>query len=65
MRAVAPMTRISATEEMEIFLTGLPPVEMPAVEQDNFEVVETLGGSAQFEDPKEQLAGVQAAGLGR
>jgi hypothetical protein len=48
--------RVTATETLELYLCGLPPVELPAVEQSNFDVVEVLGGGTQFEDPKDQYA---------
>jgi hypothetical protein len=48
--------RVTAAEELVLYLCGLPPVELPAVQQDNFDVVEVLGGATQFEDPKDQYA---------
>jgi hypothetical protein len=51
--------RVTATETLELYLCGLPPVELPAVEQSNFDVVDVLGGGTQFEDPKDQYATTQ------
>jgi hypothetical protein len=51
--------RVTAAEELVLYLCGLPPVELPAVQQDNFDVVEVLGGGTQFEDPKDQYATTQ------
>jgi hypothetical protein len=48
--------RVTATETLELYLCGLPPVELPSVQQDNFDVVEVLGGGTQFEDAKDQYA---------
>jgi redox-sensitive bicupin YhaK (pirin superfamily) len=48
--------RVNPTEELEIYLTGLPPVELPVVPQDNFEVVDVLGNATQFENPRDQYA---------
>jgi hypothetical protein len=47
--------RISATDEMELFLTGLPPVQFPVVESDNFDYVDGHGNAIQFEDPKQAV----------
>jgi hypothetical protein len=51
--------RITATEQLEIYLTRLPPVELPAVEQGNFDFADTLGNAIQFENPKDQYEGVK------
>jgi hypothetical protein len=51
--------RVRATEALVLYLCGLPPVEVPAVQQDNFEVVEVLGGNTQFENPQDQYAGAK------
>jgi hypothetical protein len=48
--------RVTATEELVLYLCGLPPVELPAVPQDNFDVVDVLGNATQFENPQDQYA---------
>ena len=48
--------RVSATQELVLYLCGLPPVELPAVQQDNFDVVDVLGNATQFENPQDQYA---------
>jgi hypothetical protein len=52
--------RVSATEELVLYLCGLPPVELPAVQQDNFDVVDVLGNATQFENPQDQYAGAKS-----
>jgi len=46
--------RITATEETELYLIGLPPVELPEVDRDNFDYADVLGSAIQFEDPKDE-----------
>jgi hypothetical protein len=46
---------VSATGEMELFLTGLPPVQFPVVESDNFDYADGLGNAIQFEDPNQAV----------
>jgi hypothetical protein len=46
---------VSVTEEMELFMTGLPPVRFPAVESGNFDYADGLGNTTQFEDPKQAV----------
>jgi hypothetical protein len=52
--------RVTATEELVLYLCGLPPVELPAVQQDNFDVVDVLGNATQFENPQDQYAGAKS-----
>jgi hypothetical protein len=46
--------RITATEETELYLLGLPPVEVPETDPDNFDYADVLGNAIQFEDPKDE-----------
>jgi hypothetical protein len=57
--------RITATEELEMYLTGLPPVELPVVRQDNFEVVDVLGNATQFENAEDQYARTRTERVGQ
>jgi hypothetical protein len=52
--------RVSAAEELVLYLCGLPPVELPAIQQDNFDVVDVLGNATQFENPQDQYAGTKS-----
>jgi hypothetical protein len=49
--------RISATDEMELFLTGLPAVRFPVVETDNFDYADGPENphAIQYEDPKQAV----------
>jgi hypothetical protein len=46
---------VSATDEMELFLTGLPPVQFPVIESGNFDYADGLGNAIQFEDPNQAV----------
>jgi len=37
-----------------LYLIGLPPVELPEVDRDNFDYADVLGSAIQFEDPKDE-----------
>jgi hypothetical protein len=43
--------QVSATDEMVLYIVGLPPVQLPAVASDQFDVI-TSDGAIQFENPK-------------
>lgn len=45
--------RLAATEEMELFEIGLPPVQTPPVETALFDVVDGHGNVTEFEDVRE------------
>ncbi len=44
---------ISATEELQVFLTGLPPVRVPPVDTALYDIVDGHGNVTQFEDVRE------------
>ena len=44
--------RLRATEEMVLHIVGLPPVQLPAIPSDQFDVV-TTDGAIQFENPRQ------------
>jgi hypothetical protein len=44
--------RVHATEEMVLHIVGLPPVQLPAIPSDQFDVV-TSDGAIQFENPRQ------------
>jgi hypothetical protein len=43
--------RVSVTDEMVLYIVGLPPVQLPAIPSDQFDVI-TSDGAIQFENPK-------------
>jgi hypothetical protein len=48
--------RYRATEQTVLYTVGLPPIELPAVPSDQFEVIHTDGG-INFENPKDAASG--------
>jgi len=47
--------RVEATDEMVLFIVGLPPVQLPAVPSDQFDIV-TSDGGIEFEKPRKRAA---------
>jgi hypothetical protein len=45
---------VSATEEMLLYIVGLPPVQLPSTPPDQFDVVES-DGAIQFENPRQAI----------
>jgi hypothetical protein len=45
---------VSATEEMVLYIVGLPPVQLPSTPSDQFEVIES-DGAIQFENARQAL----------
>jgi hypothetical protein len=48
--------RVDATEEMVLYIVGLPPVQLPATPSDQFDI-EISDGAIQFEKPKAGVSG--------
>jgi hypothetical protein len=46
---------VDATEEMVFFIVGLPPVQVPAIPSDQFDIV-TSDGGIEFETPRKRAA---------
>jgi hypothetical protein len=46
---------VSATEELVLYIVGLPPVELPAVPSEEFDIVSSDGG-IEFENPRKRAA---------
>jgi hypothetical protein len=53
--------RVDATDEMVLFVVGLPPVPLPAVPSDQFDIV-TSDGGIEFENPRERADRKPAVG---
>jgi hypothetical protein len=47
---------VSATEELVLYIVGLPPVQLPAVPSEEFDIV-TSDGGIEFENPRKRAAG--------
>jgi hypothetical protein len=45
---------VSATEEMVLYILGLPPVQLPSTPSDQFDVIES-DGAIQFENPRQAV----------
>jgi hypothetical protein len=48
---------VSASEELVFFIVGLPPVQLPAVPSEEFDIVSSDGG-IEFENPRKRAAAV-------
>jgi hypothetical protein len=46
--------RVNVTEEMVLYIVGLPPVQLPAIPSDQFDIVSS-DGAIQFENPRQAV----------
>jgi hypothetical protein len=46
--------QVSVTEEMVLYIVGLPPVQLPSIPSDQFDIVSS-DGAIQFENPRQAI----------
>jgi redox-sensitive bicupin YhaK (pirin superfamily) len=46
--------QVSVTEEMVLYIVGLPPVQLPSIPSDQFDIIES-DGAIQFENPRQTV----------